>query len=107
MSPERQNSGATASRLLEFQTSQPKDCQWEHDGVELRYLHGGDIRSETITFGISGVYLLRLPASRVQPGQPLNLAVRVPTAGGGDWFMVHEYRDAAEATAAARIPLSS
>ena len=91
-------------RLLEFETSKPKDCRWEADGVELRYLHGGDIRNETTTFGISGVYLLRLPASHVQPGQPLNLEVRVPAVGGGDWFMVHEYRDVTEATADASIP---
>jgi hypothetical protein len=91
-------------RLLEFQTSRPRDCRWEADGVELRYLHGGDIRNETTTFGISGVYLLRLPASHVIPGKALNLLVRVPAAGGGDWFMVHEYRDVAEAVADASIP---
>ena len=92
-------------RLLEFETSRPRDGRWEADGVELRYLHGGDIRNATTTFGISGVYLLRLPASRVTAGQPLNLVVRVPAVGGGDWFMVHEYRDVAEATAAASIPI--
>jgi hypothetical protein len=91
-------------RLLEFQTSRPRDCRWEGDGVELRYLHGGDIRNETTTFGISGVYLLRLPASHVIPGKPLNLSVRVPAVGGGDWFMVHEYRDVADAVADASIP---
>ncbi len=91
-------------RLLEFETSRPRDGRWEADGVELRYLHGGDIRNETTTFGISGVYLLRLPASHVNAGQPLNLVVRVPAVGGGDWFMVHEYRDVAEATAATSIP---
>ncbi|MHB8866950.1 MAG: hypothetical protein ACYC6N_31695, partial [Pirellulaceae bacterium] len=91
-------------RLLEFETSRPEDCRWEIDGVELRYLHGGDIRNETTTFGISGVYLLRLPASHVTPGRPLNLTVRVPNVGGGDWFMVHEYRDVAAATADASIP---
>lgn len=92
-------------RLLEFDTAKPSDGRWEADGVELRYLHGGDIRNETTTFGISGVYLLRLPASYVTPGKPLNLAARVPAIGGGDWIMVHEYRDVAEATARASIPL--
>ena len=58
----------------------------------------------TIPFGISGVYVLRLPASRVTPGKPLNLAVRVPAAGGGDWFMVHEYRDVAAVTSDASVP---
>ena len=91
-------------RLLVFETAEPRDCRWEAGGVELRYLHGGDTRSATIPFGISGVYLLRLPASHVTPGKPLNLAVRVPPVGGGDWFMVHEYRDLAEATADASVP---
>jgi len=92
-------------RLLAFETAKPQDCRWEAGGIELRYLHGGDTRSATIPFGISGVYLLRLPASHVAPGRPLNLVVRVPAAGGGDWFMVHEYRDAAEAAAGASIPV--
>ncbi len=91
-------------KLLEFETSRPTDCHWEADGVELRYLHGGDIRNETTTFGISGVYVLRLPPSHVKPGQSLNIVVRVPAVDGGDWFMLHEYRDVAEATAAASIP---
>jgi hypothetical protein len=91
-------------RLLEFQTSQAKDGSWKADGVELRYLHGGDTRNATTTFGISGVYVLRLPASSVTPGQPLHLVVKVPAVGGGDWFMVHEYHDVAAATATAKIP---
>jgi hypothetical protein len=91
-------------RLLEFDTSKPKNCSWEDGGVELRYLHGGDTRSPTTPFGISGIYLVRLPASRITPGQPLNLAVKVPVQGGGDWFMVHEYRDVAAVTADASLP---
>jgi hypothetical protein len=91
-------------RLLDFQTAIAKDCRWQRDGIELRYLHGGDTRSPSTPFGISGVYLLLLPASHATPGKPLNLAVRVPPVGGGDWFMVHEYRDAAEATADASLP---
>jgi len=92
-------------RLLQFETSTPRDCRWEADGVEFRYLHGGDVRNETTPFGISGVYLLHLPASHVVPGKPLNLAVKVPAVGGGDWFMVHEYRDVAVATADAAVPI--
>jgi len=91
-------------KLLSFETAKPQDGRWEADGVELRYLHGGDTRSATITYGISGVYLLRLPASHVTPGKPLCLAAKFPAAGGGDWFMVHEYRDLVEATADASIP---
>ncbi len=92
-------------KLLSFDTTKPQDCRWDAEGVEFRYLHGGDIRNATTTFGISGVYLLRLPASHVTPGKPLNLAIRVPSVGGGDWFMVHEYRDVAAATADAAIPV--
>jgi hypothetical protein len=94
-------------RLVEFRTSQAKDSSWEADGVELRYLHGGDTRNANTTFGISGVYVLRLPASFVTPGQPFHLVVKVPAVGGGDWFMVHEYHDVAAATATARIPAPS
>ena len=90
-----------------FETAKPQNRRWEANGIELRYLHGGDTRSETVTFGISGVYLLRLPASYVTTGQPLRLAVRVPVAGGGDWFMVHEYRNVQEAAADASIPQPS
>jgi hypothetical protein len=91
-------------KLLAFDTARPRDCRWESEGVELRYLHGGDTRSETIPYGISGVYLLRLPASQITPSKPLNLAVKVPAVGGGDWFMVHEFREVSKATADASIP---
>jgi hypothetical protein len=91
-------------RLLAFDMAKPINGRWEGNGAELRYLHGGDTRSETTPFGISGVYVLRLPASLVAPGKPLNLSVKVPVAGGGDWFMVHEYRDVAAATREASTP---
>lgn len=91
-------------QLLQFDTASPADAQWTRDGVQLRYLHGGDTRSETIPFGISGVYVLQLPASHVTPGKPLKLAVHVPAAGGGDWFMVHAYRDVLAATREAALP---
>jgi hypothetical protein len=47
----------------------------------------------------SGVYILMLPASMVTAGKPLELSVHVPSSGGGDWFMVHEYHNVLEATA--------
>jgi hypothetical protein len=87
-----------------FDMAKPADGRWEGNGAELRYFHGGDTRSETTPYGISGVYLLRLPAALVTPGTPLNLRVKVPAVGGGDWFMVHEYRDVAAATRDASLP---
>ena len=91
-------------KLLTFETARPEDARWAEGGAELRYHHGGDTRNETTTFGISGVYELRLASSLVTPGKPLNLAVRLPSDGGGDWFMVHEYRDTAAATDDASPP---
>jgi hypothetical protein len=86
-------------RLLRFDMAVPRDGRWSEGDVQLRYLHGGDTRSATIPYGISGVYVLLLPASMVTAGKPLELSVHVPPNGGGDWFMVHEYRDVLEATA--------
>ena len=91
-------------KLLAFETARTEDARWAEGGAELRYHHGGDTRNESTTFGISGVYELRVPASLVTPGKPLNMAVRLPSDGGGDWFMVHEYRDVAAATDDASPP---
>jgi len=90
-------------RLLDFDMAKPMDMRWREDGVELRYLHGGDTRDEKTTFGISGVYVLRLPASMVTPGKPLRLRVTLGT-GSGDWFMVHGYRNIAQVTREALSP---
>ena len=59
--------------------------------------------SETTPYGISGIYVLVLPASKVTAGKPLDLAVKVPP-GGGDWFMVHECRSIDEVTRLAICP---
>jgi hypothetical protein len=90
-------------KLLSFDMGKPSDQRWEANGVELRYIHGGDTRSETTSYGISGVYALVLPASKVTQGKPLTLTVRVPP-GGGDWFMVHAYGSVREATSLALSP---
>jgi hypothetical protein len=90
-------------RLLAFDMAKPQDCRWEEDGVELRYLHGGDIRSETITYGISGVYVLLLPARLVTPGKALEMSVKLGP-GSGDWFMVHEYVDTERETSTVVLP---
>jgi len=90
-------------KLLAFDMAKPSNQKWEADGVELRYIFGGDTRSETTPYGISGIYVLVLPASKVTAGKPLDLTVMVPP-GGGDWFMVHECRSIDEVTRLAICP---
>ena len=50
-----------------------------------------------------GIYVLVLPASKVTPGKPLALMVKGPT--GGEWFMVHEYRNVQETTRPVMCPM--
>ncbi|MHB1456248.1 MAG: glycoside hydrolase family 20 zincin-like fold domain-containing protein [Armatimonadota bacterium] len=83
-------------KLLSFELGSRDDAKWEKDGVELRFLFGGDTRDERTTFGLSGVFILRIPAAMITPGQPLHLLVR-PSADSG-WFMIHEFNNAMEAT---------
>lgn len=87
-------------RLITFDMARPENARWAENGVELRYLHGGDTRSETITYGISGIYVLLLPPEMITPGRPLTLTAKLPP-GAGDWFMVHEFPD--PESAAARV----
>jgi hypothetical protein len=91
------------AKLISFDMDKPNDMTWTENGVELRFIFGGDIRDEKITYGVSGVYLLRLPASMVIPGQPLTLKVKAEP-GQGDWFMVHAYHNIAESTRGAFTP---
>jgi hypothetical protein len=90
-------------KLLSFDMAKPSNQQWGADGVELHYIFGGDTRSETTPYGISGIYVLVLPAAKVTAGKSLDLTVKVPP-GGGDWFMVHECRSIDEATRLAICP---
>ncbi|MHB0998412.1 MAG: glycoside hydrolase family 20 zincin-like fold domain-containing protein [Armatimonadota bacterium] len=89
--------------LLDFNTGSSTDLRWSEGGVELRYIHGGDIRDERTTFGLSGIFILRLPADMVSPGKPLELSVRFKPGDLG-WFMVHEYKNTLEATQDAILP---
>ena len=89
-------------KLLDFETGNTSDARWEKGGVELRYIHGGDTRDEKITYGLSGVFVLRLPASLAHPGKPFNLSVKMKPGGG--WFMVHGYRNPLEANREADCP---
>ncbi|MEO6436088.1 MAG: hypothetical protein ABIP55_10040 [Tepidisphaeraceae bacterium] len=72
--------------ILSFDTGIKENRTWNKDGCELRYLHGAEIPNR----GISGVYILQLPAGRTTPGQPLHLKMRIPSGGAG-WVMCHGF----------------
>lgn len=88
--------------LLDFRTGSTSDASWQKDGVELRFLFGGDTRDERTTYGLSGVFVLRLPESMITPGKPLDLKV-VPKTGS-NWFMLHAYKSTFEASRGAAVP---
>ncbi|MDO8589525.1 MAG: glycoside hydrolase family 20 zincin-like fold domain-containing protein [Armatimonadota bacterium] len=90
-------------KLLSFDMSKPSNQRWEENGVEMRYIHGGDTRDKTTTYGISGIYIPVIPASKVTPGRSLDLTVKV--VPGSDWFMVHEYRNIRETARQVMCPL--
>src|SRR5262249_9152004 len=90
-------------KLLSFDTAKTSDQQWQDNGATLRSFHGCDTRSDTTTFGISGIYVLGLPSAKVSAGRALDLAVKIPP-GGSDWFMVHEYKNVRDATIEAICP---
>lgn len=90
--PGKVDLSCNGEKLISFDVAKAVDQQWEENGVALRFILGGDTRNETTTFGISGIYVLMLPASKVTAGKPLTLSIRTPSAGGCDWFMLHEYR---------------
>ncbi|MBM3474651.1 MAG: hypothetical protein FJX75_15410 [Armatimonadetes bacterium] len=79
-------------RLLVFNTGSAADAAWREGAVELRYLHGAEVHDERITYGLSGAFVLVLPASLITPGRPLALSVRMLDEGQS-WFMIHEYAD--------------
>lgn len=103
-SPGKAELWCNGEKLLTFDTTKSSDQIWEENGVQLRFIFGGDIRNETTTFGISGIYVLVLPAAMVTPGEPLDMRVYVPPVGGGDWFMVHESRKMDEVSRLAISP---
>jgi hypothetical protein len=90
-------------RLIAFDTGRTADARWLEGDVELRYIHGGDTRDERTTYGLSGLYVLRLPAHLVSAGKPLSLSVKL-VSGGHAWFMIHGCRDALHACKLATPP---
>ena len=87
--PGRAELRLNGERVLPFDTGRRTDAVWREGKAELRFHFGGDTRDETTPYGLSGVFLLRLPASMVKPGQPLSLAVKMLPGPG--WFMLHGY----------------
>ena len=87
---------ADGRHLLNFRTGSAADARWQEADVELRYYHGGDTRDARITYGLSGIFVLLLPADQVTPGQPLQLTVKL-LSGGHAWFMVHAFPSALQA----------
>ncbi|MBI2298403.1 MAG: hypothetical protein HYU66_05525 [Armatimonadetes bacterium] len=90
-------------RLLGFETGSREDAAWRENGVELRYYQGGDTRDERTPYGLSGVFLLRLPASQVQAGKQLSLTVKM-LSGNDAWFMLHGYARAFQAAERVSLP---
>jgi hypothetical protein len=80
-------------RLLEFDTGRSSNAVWRDSGVELRYLHGRDTKIDAAPYGLSGVFVLRLPASKISPGKPQRLSVKMKPGGAG-WFVLHAYGNA-------------
>ncbi|MEP6663548.1 MAG: hypothetical protein ABJC04_07770, partial [Verrucomicrobiota bacterium] len=72
--------------IITFDTGINENRTWQQNGCELRYLHGAEIPNR----GISGVYVLQIPASRTTPGAPLHLKMRIPSGSGG-WVMCHGF----------------
>lgn len=91
-------------RLIRFPTGTATDARWTEGNVELRYFFGGDTRDEKIPYGLSGLFLLRLPGTLIRPGQPLKLSAKMRAGAPDAWFMVHGCRQALRATKTAALP---
>lgn len=95
---------ANGRRLLGFRTNLAADARWREGDVELRYFFGGDTRDERIPYGLSGLFVLHLPASLITPGEPLRLSVRWLAGAPDAWFMAHGVHHALEASKLAAPP---
>jgi hypothetical protein len=72
---------------ITFPTGLSSDQHWKAGDIELFYFHGATIPGN----GISGVYVVRLPGSKVTPGKPIQLSMHMTKNGG--WIMCHAVRD--------------
>jgi hypothetical protein len=82
---------ASETRFISFQTGLSSDQHWDSGDVELFYFHGATIPGH----GISGVYVVLVPASAITAGKPIELSVRMAKPGG--WIMCQGYGGAMEA----------
>jgi len=73
-------------RVVTFDTGIAADRTWRQGECQLRYLHLANLANK----GLSGIYILYLPASKITPDRSLRLAMRIPAKGGG-WVMCHSY----------------
>lgn len=77
--------------LLVFATGElAAETVWEGNGCILRF--APTLRDDTGEY--HGMMYLRLPSTRLTPGQPARLTVRGLAGGNGAWFMLHHYADA-------------
>ena len=91
--------------LLTFETGSTDDARWREDEAQLRFTFGGDTRDERTPYGLSGLFVVRVPARIVVPGEPLRMRVKLRSGDGGAWFMVHGYEDAEDALQPGHAPL--
>ncbi|MFA6108689.1 MAG: prolyl oligopeptidase family serine peptidase [Candidatus Latescibacterota bacterium] len=90
--------------LLVFTTGElAAETVWEGNGCALRF--APMLRDDTGEY--HGVMYLRLPSTRLTPGQPARLTVRGLAGGNGSWFMLHHYTDAHLHARTAVLALSS
>ena len=71
------------SLRIRFPTGVATDFHRAEGNVELYYFHGTTIPNN----GISGVYVVHVPASAVTPGKPITLSMHMVKNGG--WIMCH------------------
>jgi len=91
-SPARAELWCDDEPVITFDTGINESRTWRQDGCELRYLRVAEIPNK----GISGIYILELPESKLIAARPLRLAMRIPAKSGG-WVMCHGFPDTLQA----------
>ena len=65
--------------LLTFETGGTEDAQWgDGRGPYLSFVFGGDTRDERIPYGLSGMFVVHVPAGIVVPGRAAAHAGEAP-----------------------------
>jgi hypothetical protein len=74
--------------VLDFEISQGlPDTVWKNGDWELRYVY------KAPAAGNSGYFVLLVPESAVEPGEPLELRVTIGPSKDKTWFMIKDYAD--------------